>query len=353
MMLGLDTLDVAIGLVMLFMGASLLCTSVREFVESLMRTRAADLEAGVRELLADPTGTLTKELYSHPLISSLYKGTYAAPDPRKLFNRGGELPSYIPSGQFATAMLDIVASKAPAARRGAMTVASLRQSVDKLPEGNAREAIRVALDHADGDLAKARAEVEAWFNGTMDRVSGWYRRRTQMILFVIGIGVAVTLNIDAVAVAERLAADKALRAAAVGLAQATPDPSGSASASFDTARQNLESIGFPIGWAGGWPVPQVTVKCPPPSQARGCDRSPVARIGLHSDPASDGRQFDLGLGGIVKLLIGWLATALAVTLGAPFWFDVLNKFMVIRSTVKPREKSREEGSEDRPAPAKK
>jgi hypothetical protein len=50
-------------------------------------------------------------------------------------------------------------------------------------------------------------------------------------------------------------------------------------------------------------------------------------------------------------LLGWLITAFAVSLGAPFWFDLLNKIMVIRSTVKPREKSREEGSEDRPAPS--
>jgi hypothetical protein len=42
-------------------------------------------------------------------------------------------------------------------------------------------------------------------------------------------------------------------------------------------------------------------------------------------------------------------TILAISLGAPFWFDLLNKMMVIRSTVKPREKSREEGSEDRSA----
>src|SRR4029079_5265748 len=51
---------------------------------------------------------------------------------------------------------------------------------------------------------------------------------------------------------------------------------------------------------------------------------------------------------VLLMGLGWLATALAVMLGAPFWFDVLNKFMVIRSTVKPREKSQEEGSEDRP-----
>jgi hypothetical protein len=46
---------------------------------------------------------------------------------------------------------------------------------------------------------------------------------------------------------------------------------------------------------------------------------------------------------------GWLLTALAATLGAPFWFDVLNRLMVIRSTVKPHEKSPEEASEDRQA----
>lgn len=50
-------------------------------------------------------------------------------------------------------------------------------------------------------------------------------------------------------------------------------------------------------------------------------------------------------------LFGWLATALAATLGAPFWFDVLNRIMVIRSTVKPHQKSPEEASEDRQAPA--
>jgi hypothetical protein len=45
-------------------------------------------------------------------------------------------------------------------------------------------------------------------------------------------------------------------------------------------------------------------------------------------------------------LLGWLLTALAISLGAPFWFDLLNKFIVIRSAVKPHEKSPEEGSKD-------
>ena len=49
--------------------------------------------------------------------------------------------------------------------------------------------------------------------------------------------------------------------------------------------------------------------------------------------------------------IGWLITALAVSLGAPFWFDVLNKIIVIRSTVKPAEKSGPEASKDCQSPA--
>ncbi len=52
----------------------------------------------------------------------------------------------------------------------------------------------------------------------------------------------------------------------------------------------------------------------------------------------------------LMLLAGYLITALAIMLGAPFWFDVLNKFMVVRATVKPKEKSPDEASEDRTRP---
>jgi hypothetical protein len=44
------------------------------------------------------------------------------------------------------------------------------------------------------------------------------------------------------------------------------------------------------------------------------------------------------------MLLGWIFTGVAISLGAPFWFDTLNKFMVVRSTVKPQEKSQDEPS---------
>jgi hypothetical protein len=47
-------------------------------------------------------------------------------------------------------------------------------------------------------------------------------------------------------------------------------------------------------------------------------------------------------------VLGIFLTSLAVSQGAPFWFDLLNRFITIRSTVKPREKSAEQPSKDRP-----
>jgi len=43
-------------------------------------------------------------------------------------------------------------------------------------------------------------------------------------------------------------------------------------------------------------------------------------------------------------VVGWFLTACAISLGAPLWFDLLNKISVVRSTVKPQEKSPEEPS---------
>lgn len=48
--------------------------------------------------------------------------------------------------------------------------------------------------------------------------------------------------------------------------------------------------------------------------------------------------------GWVLKIFGLALTATAASLGAPFWFDLLNKFIVVRSTVKPHEKSQEEPS---------
>ena len=109
-MFGSDIIEVAIGVVFVFLITSIVCASIREGLESILKTRAAYLEAGIRELLGDRGGSgLAGQLYSHPIISGLFSADYSPPPVRSrlswLFARGRNLPSYIPSRNFALAVL--------------------------------------------------------------------------------------------------------------------------------------------------------------------------------------------------------------------------------------------------------
>jgi hypothetical protein len=358
-MFGSEVLEVGAGVTLFFLIVSLICSAIREAIETVMRSRSRDLEHGIRVLLDDPDGTqLTRALFNHGQIFSLFSGEYR-PDKLHLSrfskvlqmprDERKHLPSYIPAGQFASALMDIVMRG-----RGdwpypvdsqALTLDALRERAAFLPSGRVQRAVLAAIDGAGGDIDRAKKNLADWYDGSMDRVSGWYKRRTQKFLFAIGLAVAALMNLDALTVTNRLVNDKAVRSAFVAEAERvqaaglTPTPTTAdgkvdagqaledAQARVQALRGGLESLGAPIGWANGWPAPQ---SCP-------------ARAADGSCPAGE----RITAGGIFVMVIGWLVTAGAVTFGAPFWFDILNKIMVIRSTVKPKEKSQEEASEDR------
>lgn len=328
-MFGSEILDVAIGLVLVFTLVSIICTTVREGIETWLQTRAAYLERGIRELLDDKDGTgLSRALYEHPLIHGLYTGDYrtrtATAEP-PLFANGRRLPSYIPSGNFALALMDIAArgpktdlvSSDP--RAPVLDLASVRANVLNIGNTSVQRLLLTTIDAAQGDLDRARAAIETWYDSAMDRVSGWYKRSSQWIIFWIGLFVAVGLNVNTVTIADHLYRTDATRAALVARAEtAVADPDFQEQG-YAAARTALDSLNLPIGWSQGWGAPRTGTD----ERAKGVWNNAIAPI------------------------VGWLLTAFAATLGAPFWFDLLNKIMVIRSTVKPREKSPEEASEDR------
>jgi hypothetical protein len=327
-MFGSVVLDVAIGIVFVFLLISMICSAIREGIEAWMKTRAAYLEQGIRELLHDTGATgIAAHFFAHPLIYSLYSGGYARPQPGGWWpvalTRGRNLPSYIPRRNFALALLDIAArgpitddvSSHPAA--GVVSLDAARANILNIGNAPVQRVLLTAIDTAEGDFHKAVANVEAWFDSGMDRVSGGYKRSTQWMLFVIAVVVAIALNVNTLAIVNHLYRDTAARAALVARAQAVaPDATGP-NRTYPEIRNELSGLNLPIGWTVGLPQ-------------------------LATVPGQTERRADW-----FQAILGWLITAFAATLGAPFWFDVLNKVMVIRSTVKPHEKSPEESSEDR------
>src|SRR5437870_10372472 len=101
-MFGSQILDVAIGLVLLYLLIGLITSALNEWIAHVMGLRASTLEQGIRKLLNDPDGqTFVEKLYRHPLIQGISPTRGWGPVPPH--------PSYIPARDFAFALLDVVA----------------------------------------------------------------------------------------------------------------------------------------------------------------------------------------------------------------------------------------------------
>ena len=327
-MFGSEVLDVAIGLILIFLLLSLVCSSIREAFETVLRHRSSDLERGIREMFGDRTQTgMVADFYRHPLIEALFRGDYV---PGKTRN----LPSYIPAHTFSLALMNLLISRHTPQTENAQHEASeaerfelFRQAVAKLPAGSRlKGAMQPLIAVSNGDLTRLRAEIEQWFNSSMDRVSGWYKTRTQIIIAVIGLTLAAVMNVDSLAIVRYLDTNQTARSVLINRAAQVRSEPG--------LKPSTSELSDPIGWIerqGGLPLGWVLHE--QPGQA-------------HGDFERDWRRPPLTLSSWLAKIAGIFFTAFALSLGAPFWFDLLNRFMVVRSTVKPEEKSPVEPSKD-------
>ena len=335
-MFGSDILEVATGVVFVFVLISTICTAIRESLEAWLKTRASYLEFGIRELLQDRKGTgLAKGVFEHPLVFGLYSGNYA-PRPSEgrpiMWKSGGNLPSYIPSANFALALMDIAArgpvnmGTTPSTGGSSLSLAQIRAHVGEIGNPQVQRALLTAIDSAQGDFDRARSNIEAWYDSAMDRVSGWYKRSTQWCLFWVALVLAAGLNINTITIADYLYRHDAERSALVSTIDKTA-ATAQTSETYKEAKNELGELRLPMGWSDGWGAPRTYAE-----RQRAQGSVPI--------PTSAWQD-------VIAPVLGWIFTAFAATLGAPFWFDVLNQIMVIRSTVKPHEKSGEEASLDR------
>jgi hypothetical protein len=318
-MFGLQILDIAIGLIFVYLLLALICTTVSELLAGLLNRRSRNLFIGIRGLLEDesvrlknpqspndPKGKgLVDLFYTHPLIKALHG--------RQMWGEGKSKPSYIPSRTFALALLDIIGPANPDKDRN---IDDIRAAIKALPDdSDVKRTLLILLDEAKSDLGKLHESIETWFNNAMDRASGWYKRRTQEIVFVIAVVLTSAVNADTIQIAKTLANDAALREALVAQAQefsknppqASQGPggqsqgasaAGAAQSAAETIKEDtmtLQNLGLKLGWQ---------------------DES-QARINW------------------VNKIFGLLLTALAVSMGAPFWFDTLNRIIAVRATGKP------------------
>ncbi len=313
-MLDSAVLDVAFGLVFVFVILSLACSALNETISSVFNWRAQFLRRGIANLLEpanlDRGLEQTGRLLEHPLLNALVRPV----SPR---SKRRHYPSYVPSRTFVAALLDFD----PTDRKR-----DIEGAIAAVPSEDARRALTVLLERADGDVTRFTRDAERWFDDSMERVSGWYRRRVQKVLWVLALALVVSLNVDSLRIAEQLWTQKAVRAAVVAQAQTLQSDAAQPATESTSLKRvasdvtELEQLSIPIGWT------------------------------TETRPEGSGEWLLLFL---LKAL-GFLLTAAALTLGAPFWFDVLSKVARLRSAGAPPPATdavrRGEGEETRAGP---
>lgn len=307
-------LDVAIGLASLYLLLSLMCSALTESLEKWWtQRRPRHLSEGLLELFGGHEQGLNflKDFYNNPLIFGLYKGSAEINDNNTGIKNSGKenLPSYIDPKLFSNALVNQVLAGE------ALDIASLQVKLasSPLPE-KLKQSLQSLINSAGGDVNQALLNIEDWYSAMTDRVSGWYKRHTQLVAFCMATAVTLLGNFDSIAIGKSLMLNEALRqqvvSNALGFEKSANESCSNPQQQDEQAKQQcldtlnsqlltLQNIGIPVGW-----------------QNAVCPKS---------------------FGGYLEKLLGWLMTIIAASLGAPFWFDLLNKFVNIRSTLKPTE----------------
>ncbi|HTE44913.1 MAG TPA: hypothetical protein VK636_06690 [Gemmatimonadaceae bacterium] len=322
-------LDLVIGLAFIYLLLSFVCLAINEGIATVTNMRAQTLQEGIRSLLHGPTRRwastgLASEIYAHPLVAALRE--------RRVFPLGDpKLPSYIPSRTFTLALIDTIRKRLPpGAVNAAGRVADVPMLRQAVIDANLSEALTKQLttliDESKGDLEVAKKAIDQWFDDGMGRLSAVYKQRIHLIGIAIAFVVTFALDANTVRMAKELSNNTVLRstiaAQAIQFAQHPPATfnralndsiAPRADSVYRATATMLDSVrlaGLPLGFQNA----------PPKGSSIGQSAGFYASV-LWGD------------------LPGLLLTAFAVSLGAPFWFDILNKVVNIRGAGRaPEEK---------------
>ena len=313
-------MDVAIGLTLVYLGASLFVTVINEYVAQGLNLRGKQLCTALKALIGD--GEVKKILTQSPALKLFFD------------SQEKKAPSYVDPNVLAHLLVGGLAAGS-AARD---TVEQVTEAIEKLPDTQLKTQLHALVKTAGTTTDALVKAVSEWADRSLTMLGERYKRDLQKISLGIGIVVAFGLNLDTVALTAHLYRDKDAREAAVALgvqiAEKTSkeafekcmalspqkrkeDGSCAPLTGLVSAVQSRnESLGeLPIGWPAK-PQPPV---------------SPPAGISP-----------EIWLWGC--RLVGWVLTALALSLGAPFWFDLLNKLVNIRHGMRKPEVAKEKDS---------
>jgi hypothetical protein len=302
-------LDLVIGLIFIYFLLSLICSSVQEVIANVRNLRFRGLQRWMLQTFQ--LNDFGHQIFQHHLIRGL--------------TLSGK-PSYIPSEKFSQAVLDLVHSQVHGDKP--FDINSLREAMERtilLPAEMKRFVLQSIME-ANGDLTKVRTDLAKWFDEAMERVGGYYKKRVQEVIIIVALVTVALFNADSIQItkylydnpdAARRLADQASsvvtdstmirRVEAIRLkADTLPKETDVALKEIEADLKEIKALSAKI----------YDTKLP---------------LGWHNDTVPRWPW------GWFEKMLGLLLTAVAVSMGTPFWFEVLNKLVNLRNAgVKPK-----------------
>lgn len=452
-------LDVTIGLVFIYLLYSLLATAINEFIAMIFAYRHRMLEKGIEQMLDgknysyywwDKVFNWLKWIFGFFILKKSFKQNKLAAKNLKrnryltnniinnektskekksghyiyrrklngkaelfarniinhpLYRRKSEQsilfkkPAYLTASAFSDILFDVLSNRQSKTGATPILMDTIKKFVNTKIKNNddLKNILNIYIEQANGDVQKFKLLLEDWFDDSMNRVSGWYKRQATKILFLIGLVLAFTFNVSTIEIVHKLSVNKDLREATAQVAtryvQSKNTQEVKLKAKNDSvnqyftkkeAEQRLKDIKtfyndtlakvnnmMGLGWGDfGYKkkyTPMLLVKrANDSSYLQGMiskltidkkvrlirfykENKIIDSLRIHPDQKLTKKYFKTYLDAKYKLngkatfwemitfifsfanIIGFILTALAITLGAPFWFDLLNKFVNIRA----------------------
>jgi hypothetical protein len=215
-------------------------------------------------------------------------------------------PAYLSAANFTSILFNILKKKDKAVEQVEEVIQGLP------PDSKLRKVLEQLRDEGNEKVEDFKARLQSWFDDVMSQASGWYKRHLQIVTLLVGLCIAAVFNADSFKIYRHLTTDAAAREQINLLAE-----------KYVAENQTAPTVNVP-------------------------DEVRLREMKTTIDSLVNSETFQkttniLGLGwrkgefyqtfeGWFYRILGWLVTALAISLGAPFWFDVLKKIITIRSS---------------------
>lgn len=326
-MSGFPILDLVVGIIFIYFLLSIISSSAVELILTGLNARSKVLGEWLNTIfnkkITKPDGTqvtLGQSIMDHCATTVLSKT--------------GKAPSYIDAKNFTSALLEKITYDPQNPKSIAKNINEVIKAIEETPllstelrravlsfANESKDSYAVLTTKTISEMEFLRARMEKWFDTSMDRLTGTYKKRyVRKFTLLVAFITATFLNADSIAIAKYLYSNPEARAKLAAQADKVINDSTYITVLNQVHASNQDSL---------------TLDQFKNNLAQSVQNINAANAGLNDAIPlgwKNKTNIPLTFTTVLSKITGLLATILAIFMGAPFWFDILNKIANLRST---------------------